>query len=752
RRRAEAETRRAEEQTHTARRLRGRAALLGAALFLAVVLGIVAAGLGRQAQERARVASARELALAALSNLEVDPERSILLALESAQTWSSLGQPLPYDLQDTLHHAVQSTRVRLAWPAGGQDILYVGFDLQGNRPLAVIGERQAGQVTVWELETNRALLTLPGHVNQFTDVALSPDGAFLAVPADDGVVVVWKLDSGQEWRRLSGHSGEVIGAAYSLDGDLLATYSTVEQIVWDAGSGKKLLELPASTSETNMGVFSPDGTQIATIADFRAIKVIDIASGRERFSGEHDYDVISFAFSPDGSRLAAGVRSETLPVWDVERGQIAQELPIGRVAPQVEAIAYSQDGTRLAVADILFDVATGRELFRLHGHQHGISRLAFNADDTRLITASYDGTVRLWDLTPAHELFARPAHGGMVWDVAYSPDGTLLATAGIDGSAILWEAGSGHPVHVLAGHTDVVHGVAFSPDGQLVATTSADQSVILWQAATGQKLRTLIGHGDDKPGGIPLARGVMAAAFSPACLEATGVASQPCPLATVGMDGKLIVWDSQTGETLFDYQDAVGGLKSVAFSPDGKLLAIGSTGEPENPIGTATILEVASGDILSTMPGHAGWVWDLAFSPDGQRLATVDYRGVGRVWDVHTGETLVMLTGPPSGFSVAFCSTGDRLATGSGDGTITLWDAATGLPLLSLSGHEAPVGALACSPGGDYVATAGFDGTTRVFVVQPDRLVALARSRLTRSFTPEECIKYLHMDKCPAAQ
>ncbi|MGC9334252.1 MAG: BTAD domain-containing putative transcriptional regulator, partial [Anaerolineae bacterium] len=256
RRRAEAESRRAEEQTYTARRLRRRAALLAAALILAVVLGIVVVGLGRQAQERARVASARELALAALSNLEIDPERSILLALESAQTWSSLGEPIPYDLQDTLHHAIQSSRVRLAWPAGGQDILYVGFDPEGDRPLVVTGDRQNGKVTVWELETNRALLTLPGHVNQFTDVGLSPDGAFLAVPADDGEVVVWNVDSGQEWHRLSGHSGEVMGAAYSPSGDLLATYSTVEQIVWDAGSGKKLLELPASTSETNMGAFS----------------------------------------------------------------------------------------------------------------------------------------------------------------------------------------------------------------------------------------------------------------------------------------------------------------------------------------------------------------------------------------------------------------------------------------------------------------------------------------------------------------
>jgi WD40 repeat protein len=216
------------------------------------------------------------------------------------------------------------------------------------------------------------------------------------------------------------------------------------------------------------------------------------------------------------------------------------------------------------------------------------------------------------------------------------------------------------------------------------------------------------------------------------------------------MDGQLIIWDALTGQRLFSYQDAVGGLKCVAFSPDGQLLAIGSTGKPENTIGTAAVLDAASGEVLSEMPGHAGWVWDLAFSPDGKRLVTVDFRGIGRLWDVSTGEPLIELTGPPSGFSVAFC-TADRLATGSGEGTITLWEAESGLPLISLGGHSDPIGGLACSPNGDYLATAGFDGTVRVYAADPGRLLALARSRLTRSFTLEECQTYLHVDECPPA-
>jgi WD40 repeat protein len=469
------------------------------------------------------------------------------------------------------------------------------------------------------------------------------------------------------------------------------------------------------------------------------------------FSGEHDHDVISFAFSPDGRYITTGGRSANAQVWSLETGQVVQTLDVGTVAPQVEAMAYCPDGSRLVVADIMFDAVTGQEMFSLHGHAHGILRLAWNADGTRVITASYDGTVRVWDVTPLHELFAHSVHGGMVYDVAYSPDGRLLATAGRDGNAILWAAESGDPVQVLAGHSDVVNGVAFSPGGQLLATTGADRSVILWETATGQKLRALIGHDADRPGGTPMFRGVMAAAFSPQCMDAVGAVAAQCPLATVGLDGQLIIWDALTGQRLFGYQEAIGGLKSVAFSPDGKLLAIGSTGQPEDTIGTATVLDAASGEILSTMPGHAGWVWDLAFSPEGERLATVDFWGVGRVWNVATGEPLIELAGPPSGFSVAYCSQGTRLATGSGDGTNTLWDAESGLPLLSLGGQTDPVGGIVCSPDGGYLATAGFDGTVRVYAVEPGRLLALARSRLTRSFTLEECQTYLHRETCPTS-
>lgn len=101
-------------------------------------------------------------------------------------------------------------------------------------------------------------------------------------------------------------------------------------------------------------------------------------------------------------------------------------------------------------------------------------------------------------------------------------------------------------------------------------------------------------------------------------------------------------------------------------------------------------------------------------------------------------------------YSVAFTPDGSRLATASGDGTVKLWDSNTGEELLTLLGHAGRVFSLAISPDGSWLATAGQDGISRVYLLNLEELVKLARSRLTRQLTTEECHKYLHAEVCPS--
>ena len=141
----------------------------------------------------------------------------------------------------------------------------------------------------------------------------------------------------------------------------------------------------------------------------------------------------------------------------------------------------------------------------------------------------------------------------------------------------------------------------------------------------------------------------------------------------------------------------------------------------------------------------------MAFSPDGTRLATGDFEGVVEIWNAWTGEKLLSLPRQVSYiYWVAFSPDGSLLATASGDGIARLWDASSGVERLTLRGHTGDVESVIFSPDGARLATASTDGTARVYLLKIDELIELARSRLTRSFTTEECQKYLHMEQCPA--
>jgi WD40 repeat protein len=173
---------------------------------------------------------------------------------------------------------------------------------------------------------------------------------------------------------------------------------------------------------------------------------------------------------------------------------------------------------------------------------------------------------------------------------------------------------------------------------------------------------------------------------------------------------------------------------SVAFDPQGKRLA--TVGGDK----LVKVWDTRTGELLNTLSGHTDLVWDVAYSPDGKLIGTASRDGTAKIWDATSGKELLTLRGHTGIVdSIAF----------SWDGSARIWSVSTGTELISFL-VDGPVAGMSFSQDGRRFALKGGAGGIYIFVLPVDDLVALAKSRVTRSLTTEECEQYLHMEPCPS--
>lgn len=686
---------------------------LGGAGFI-VYLMISAAR--EEAQTHQGLAGSRELAAAAINNLPVDPELSVILAMHA------LHRAHTREAMDALREAVQASRVIRTLAADAGPIGAIGLD-RGGRSLVSGGED--GTARIWEVESGRQLQRLEDHTAAVVSVAFSADGRLVATGSEDASAKLWDARSGRLIWSISGqnaHKEAVVGVAFSPDGRRLATASRDKTVsVWDISARSRLF-VRAGYSLHGVA-FSHDGRYLATASDDGTARIWDAQSGEEvRRLERHAGPVLGVAWSRDDKRLATASEDRTARVWNLESGRVV--VLTGHTGPVV-GVAFSRDGrlvtaSRDGTAKVWNLRGGGAPILTLSGHAAVVVAVDFSWDGRRLATASGD-TVRVWDATPPREVLTFAEHAGRVHSVDFSPAGNLLVSGSTDSTARIWDATSGRERHTLH-HAGAVSAVAFSQDGRWVATASWDRTARVWEVATGKEQRRLVGHTG----------------------RVVGVAvSRDGRVATASWDRTARVWDPVSG-AFKTFEGHTGAVVGVAFSQNGQRLATASKD------GTARVWDSKSGRELVKLPGHASRTLAVAFNPNGTSLVTASDDGIVRMWDMNSWQVVLQFDARKAAvLGIAFSRDGKKLAAASEDGTTRVWDVTTGMEEGVLRSLGFPVYGVAFSPDGRYLATANQDGTARVYIVNVQDLKLLAQTRVTRSLTVEECRTYLRKDPCP---
>jgi WD40 repeat protein len=763
---------RARHQARTNRRL--KTLLAATAIFLvgSIVVGSVAVSQRERAQDQSRVATGRELAAAANANLEVDPERSILLALEAVErTRSSGGSVLP-EAEEALHRAVAASRIERRVPGiGGR------LDWSPDGTVFVSeGPEGSGLVDIRDARTGESVRSFRGNGDDVRDVAFNHDGTLLATTGEDGAARIWDPDTGEKLHTVESPDTDdwgALGPSFSPDGSLFAAAWPADGVVkiLDLGTGRVAQEIrsvphPGATS------FDPSGARIAVGSDAGPMAaVIDVESGDEVFTLEgHSGVVTDIAWSPDGRSIATASQDRSARIFDARTG--AQRFAILGRGGEVYDLDWNPDATRLVTAHgdgaaRVWHVTEGgpREEFALTAQdtRNGVSGVAFSPDGTHVVTGDFGTTAaRVWDvsITGDAEITNLPAVANAYGAVDFTSDGRQLVATSSAGSVTAWDiqrrtrvrtlgaTGSppaptlgGPPEQSLASGADVFS-LDLSPDDRLVAAARLDGTVRVWDLATGRDAFT-VDPGPTLPG-APF----MDVAWSPDG-DLLAIA------ANDGITGRVTILDRAGREAIEPLQQEHGiAVGSVAFSPDGERLITTRlpTADPDPDAIQVVIWDWKAREIERIIATEAS---GTVHSPTGHILATVSWgQGPGAggsvdIWDSVTGAHVATLAGSTGVVDLAFSSDASRLATASHDGTVRIWDPSSGGQLAVLHGHDAAVRSVAFSPDGSRLASVGVEGTVRLWALDLDDLVDIAERELTRTLTDEECRQYLHLQHCP---
>ncbi|HUF70685.1 MAG TPA: CHAT domain-containing protein, partial [Longimicrobiales bacterium] len=704
-----------------ARRARMRFARRSLMTAAIVALGLI---LRQTWVAQAREAESQSRALAVAATSEQQSDIALLLAVEAVRTDPT------FEASNALLGALLRPPMRLLRSlTPGFRVFDVAFHPNDS---ILAGAVDDGTVRLWDV-TNRVPVGEPmtGHDNGVTAVAFSPDGSVLASGGFDGTIRLWDVGSRQPvGTPLMGHPGYVLRVVFSPEGRVLASGNADGVVqLWEMSTGHRLGEpLLGHAGDVEALAFSSDGLILASADAEGLIQLWDVPTGMPigGHAQAHQFAVLFLEFSRNDSLLISFGSDGYGRLWEVP-ALTPTGQPVSWESGFVTSVTAHTRGALVAFGTSEGEVGFLDGLFRQvigtrRPHAASVTRLAFTADTSLMVSGSLDGTLGLWDLAqalPGRDLAGLP-FGASTLDV--STDGAWLAAGSRAGTVRLWNSATDEPIDLRSpidfatmavdssepyALTEEVLAIAFSPDASLLVAGSNDGTVRLWDATSFPAASAPVEWTDTG--------GISSLAFHPGGRL----------LATGGIDGTVRLHDLRAGDAAGELplgETASSSIRSIVFEPSGTLLVVTD--------GAVRRWNVETRQPSAATPVDGDFINVVAIDPGGRLLASGGQFGALRLRDA---DSLRPVGDPFIGhasdvISLAFGPDRTRLASGDLSGTIRLWDVASRRPIggpISIRGRG-PINGIRFSPDGSRLIAATENGAVLVLDMRVEEWIGRA--------------------------
>ncbi|KAL2827985.1 quinon protein alcohol dehydrogenase-like superfamily [Aspergillus cavernicola] len=551
-------------------------------------------------------------------------------------------------------------------------------------------------VRLWDV-TGGSLHTLKGHEGGVISAVFSPDGNVLASCSHDHTVKLWSI-AGVLQHTLGGHSSSVRMVVFSPSGELLVSASDDNTLkLWNV-LGVLQHILTGHGNPVSCVAFSPDSRTIVSSSLDRTVKLWDTSGVLQHTIESPTGSVHCVKFSPDGTLLATASSDGTIKLWHTVDWTLHHVLYDN--SDGVTSIDFSFDskqlvsGSRYATA-VLWNVASGEFVNVIRGGPTRVGTVKFSPNGSLIASGSLDQSIRLWDVPLLNVQGTLTDYSQVVTNLKFSPDGQL-ASAAVGRSIRVWDAATVQIQHTLGPHSGEIDSIKWSANSQLILSHAGSfESSRLWDAATGtlrylppqQAGRTEFKHAEFSPDSK------LVAYFLPEAVK---------------------VVDTATGALLYTVEDTTCTCPRISFSPEGTLIAAyflatppeKSLSEDEiNPPSDRTIklLHASTGAVKHTLEGHSDPTRAVALSPNGELVASGSTGGTIKVWHV-TGTLKHLLHGHSDPVNaLAFSPDSKTLISSSEDRTVRTWNISSATLHHTVSTPGIVHNSLAFSPCGMYI-------------------------------------------------